>query len=237
MPETIKRQFNLLDLYCGAGGASHGYWIAGLNPHGIDFKPFRRYPYTQDIQDVLTLTPEYLAQFDVIHASPPCQIYSTVNNMTPDAVRVDLIPETRDLIFAALAIKPDLLYIIENVAGAPLIDPVMLCGANFGIKTYRHRFFETNFMEPEDAPPHITHVRPQALMGRRPLPFEFMNVIGITSDVVAARECMGIQWMKGEELSEAVPPAYTSYIGSFARTHLDKLHAGKPLFTSKQPAT
>ena len=202
---------------------------------GVDVRHYKRYPYEQLVKDVFELTPEFLSQFHIIHASPPCQIYSSVNNLTPDAVRVDYIPPARDLIYESLKLNPEQLYIIENVGGAPLIDPIQLCGASLGLMTYRHRYFETNFeIVP---PPHIPHIRPQADMGHRPLPFEFMQVMGITSDVVTARQVMGIPWMTGEELSEAIPPAYTSYIGSFARTHLDRLYSKKPLFSGTSTAS
>ncbi len=101
---------------------------------------------------------------------------------------------------------------IENVTGAPLKRPIELCGAMFGLRTYRHRLFETSF--PVEQPWHQAHelIAPQAKMGRPVQEDEFIQVVGNFSGVDLAREAMGIDWMARDELSEAIPPAYSEYI-------------------------
>lgn len=250
----MHRAYKAVDCFCGAGGAAQGYWIAGFDIVGIDQDPayHRRYPFTfvqfdaiaylatllndsTPIENNELLPPElrFVPQF--IHASPPCQIYSPINSFPSVSNRVDLVDITRDHLLALQEKYPDLCWIIENVAGAPLIDPVELCGATFGLKTYRHRYFEISHREiaeliMDHAPPHIPHIRPQAGLGRRPLPHEFMQVVGGLADVAAARIAMGIPWMSGPELAQAIPPSYTAFLGSYMRKHLDQLNKGKPLF-------
>jgi len=110
-------------------------------------------------------------------------------------------------------------YVIENVEGAPLLDPVTLCGAMFpGIAVYRHRLFEANF--PIRVPAHPHHHAPIAKMGR-PVPVgSFMHVVGNFSDAAAGRRAMGIDWMTRDELREAIPPAFTRHIGMQLAAHL-----------------
>jgi len=125
----------LLDLYCGVGGASVGYHQAGFEVYGVDLKHGKRYPYTYlraDVLDVLR-DEEYINQFDVIHASPPCQTHSITQHLRnaqgKTTSKLDLIPETRAALIASG--KP---YIIENVPGSPLINSIQLCGSSFGLK-------------------------------------------------------------------------------------------------------
>jgi DNA (cytosine-5)-methyltransferase 1 len=102
-------------------------------------------------------------------------------------------------------------YVIENVQGAPLLDPVVLCGAMFGLRTYRHRLFEANFLI--KAPAHPPHVAPTRKMGRPIRDGEFMHVVGNFSGVGTARDIMGMPWASRDGLREAIPPAYTKHIG------------------------
>jgi DNA (cytosine-5)-methyltransferase 1 len=103
-------------------------------------------------------------------------------------------------------------YIIENVEGAPLLDPVTLCGAMFpGLSVYRHRLFECSF--PAIAPPACVHIAPLRKMGRPAQPGDFLHVVGNFSGVAQARTAMGIDWMTRDELREAIPPAYTEFLG------------------------
>jgi len=101
-------------------------------------------------------------------------------------------------------------YVIENVPGAPLIDPTMLCGQMFGHDLYRHRLFECSF--PTTAPTHPPHVIPASRAGHW-TPGTVMSVAGHVSPIAKAREVMGIDWMTRDELAESIPPAYTEWTG------------------------
>ncbi|MEU9870680.1 DNA cytosine methyltransferase [Actinomadura sp. NPDC048021] len=149
----------------------------------------------------------HLAGFDLIHASPPCQAYSLAQRIRGN-VHPDLIGPVRERLQAS-----GLPYVIENVPGAPLRDPMTLCGAMFpGLRVYRHREFETS--HPILVPPHPGHAAPLRKMGRPPHPGDFVHVVGNFSGVAYAREAMGIAWMTRDELREAIPPAYTRHLGA-----------------------
>lgn len=200
----------LLDLFCGAGGAARGYYEAGFEVTGVDIKRQPNYPYNfyeRDTMDVLRS--EDLSHFDVIHASPPCQAYSQ-NRFTSEqkgANYPDLIAEVRTLLRATG--KP---YIIENVQGASLEYPVMLCGTQFGLKVFRHRFFESNVMM--FCPTHLPHVDKACRQGTKPQKEnEFMTITGNFSGVEQGKKAMGIDWMKRSELTQAIPPEFTKYLG------------------------
>ena len=141
----------LLDLFCGAGGAAMGYHRAGFEVVGVDIEPQPRYPfefYQADALNVLTsiFTP---LDFDAIHASPPCQAYSWSARRWTEVERADLLAPTRELLRAT-----GLPYVIENVPGAPMQNPIRLCGVMFGLEVIRHRLFESNvaMVEPWHAP-------------------------------------------------------------------------------------
>lgn len=192
----------LLDLFCGAGGASMGYYRAGFDVVGVDINPQPRYPFEFHQADALTFP---LEGFDVIHASPPCQAYTKAQKLRGNE-HPELIWPIRKRIK-----QTGKLYVIENVPSSPLINPIVLCGAYFGLKTYRHRLFESN--APLIQPPHPEHQWKTTKMGRRPKNGEFMHVVGHFSGIDEARTAMGIDWMKQRELAESIPPAYTEYIG------------------------
>lgn len=117
------------------------------------------------------------------------------------------------------------LYCIENVEGAPLSEPLLLCGAMFpGLRTYRHRLFESPFVI--EQPIHPKHSFPMTKMGRRPKPGTFLHIVGHFSDLSQCSDAMGIHWMNSSELAEAIPPAYGEYIGLAA---LRRLHLGHNL--------
>jgi len=222
----------ILDLYCCQGGASEGYRRAGFEPYGVDMEAQPRYPFPFHQGDALevllallrgeaiTFTrPDgsterlTLADFDALAASPPCQAY-TLAQRIQNRAHPDLIASTRTMLVASR-----LPYVIENVEGAPLIDPVMLCGAMFpSLRVYRHRLFETNF--PLVAPLHPTHVAPLRKMGRPPAGGDFMHVVGNFSGVAQAKVAMGIDWMSRDGLRESIPPAMTEYIGRQLMTQL-----------------
>ena len=204
----------LLDLYCGAGGAAMGYHQAGFNDIvGVDIEPQKRFPFNFVQGGALEYLEAHGKEFDLIHASPPCQLYSKTHRIAKGN-HPDLIGVTRDL--CRKINKP---YVIENVVGAPLIDPIMLCGTMFNLRTYRHRLFEIHPFQ-IDAPPHLKHVVKTTKMGRPLQPKTFMIICGSISGVDKAREIMQIDWMTGRELSQAIPPVYTKWIGIQIRRKL-----------------
>ena len=208
----------LLDIYCGAGGAAVGYSRAGFDDIvGVDNESQPDYPFTFVKADALEYIAEYGKDFDAIHASPPCQAYSTFSAIWKRDYP-DLIGETRDLMKSTN--KP---YIIENVKGAPLENALMLCGTMFGLLVVRHRYFECRppicF-----APTSCNHVLKVVKHGRKPKRYkEYASVTGHFSDIEYSRIAMGIDWMKGKDLAQAIPPAYTEYIGGIV---LDFIRTG-----------
>ena len=198
-----------LDLFCGAGGAAMGYYRAGFDEIvGVDIKPQKNYPFTFVLGDALEYLREHGHEFDFIHASPPCQAYSLAGQQWRGAGKeyADLVEPTRELLI--LSGKP---YVIENVPGAPLINPTILNGAFFGMNLRRTRLFETNpplpfMLLPKEGPSRFR-------MGRPPKKNDPVVPVGHFSNVPRARDVMGIDWMTGAELTQAIPPAYTEYIG------------------------
>ncbi|MDR1726675.1 MAG: DNA cytosine methyltransferase [Acidobacteriota bacterium] len=218
-----RRKFRLLDLFCCAGGAGVGYSKAGFDVLGVDIKPQPHYPLPFIQADALNLSPEFLATFDAIHASPPCQSYSDLAKRNGNA---DAWPRLIEPVREMLR-RTGLPYVIENVEGAPLIDPVVLCGTMFkGLRVIRHRLFEANFEIV--APPHkgkhpICHTfdKRKAQYGKTDEMRDFVSVNGGGNcSVAAARDAMGISWMTKNELNEAIPPAYTYLIGKQLLAHL-----------------
>jgi DNA (cytosine-5)-methyltransferase 1 len=200
----------LLDLFCGAGGASMGYSRAGFDVTGMDIKHGKRYPFTYVRKDVMELRSEDLEDFDVIHASPPCQTFSATRHLRnaqgKSTNKKDLLAQVRSLLIASG--KP---YVIENVKGAPLIDAVQLCGSAFGLKVRRHRLFESNVAIRGTDCHHRQQGKPVGIYGsmRDEIPGG-----GHTAKTMAeANDAMGINWMIWGELVEAIPPAYTHHIG------------------------
>lgn len=213
----------LLDLFCGAGGAGMGYRRAGFDVVGVDIKHQKRYPFDFVNFDIEILFATGWKRFldlhgiDAIHASPPCQSFtayrrkgSGVGDNYPN-----LIPGTRRALEAS-----GLPYIIENVEGAPLIDPVTLCGSSFLLDVRRHRLFESNVRL--SAPPcahewqtprfppatNRTNLRSTVEVGVWRIPLEVQSA------------AMGIDWMTLGELSESIPPAYTEHLGAQLLEHM-----------------
>lgn len=196
----------LLDLFCCAGGAGAGYAKAGFEVVGVDLHPQPRYPFEFHQADAMTFD---LSGFDAIHASPPCQAYTVLGGREDLSHYPDLVDAVRERLQAA-----GVPWIIENVPGAPLRDPITLCGAMFGLRSYRHRLFESSAQLV--APPHPKHeVRVNRRGENRREHWANGGFITITGDVgvYCGPEAMGVDWMSGNELSQAIPPAYTEYLG------------------------
>lgn len=199
----------ILDLFCGAGGAGTGYHHAGFDVVGVDINPQPNYPFQLIQADAIVEISRHgggLRDFDAIHASPPCQAYSNAQRLMKND-HPDLIGRTREMLVAT-----GLPYVIENVVGSPLVNPIVLEGQMFpGLRTSRPRLFETNWdLEQPLFPPRPVHTK----MGRPPVDGEFMHVVGNFSGAQAGRDAMGIDWMTRDELREAIPPAYTEWIGA-----------------------
>lgn len=228
----------LLDLFCCQGGASKGYADAGWTVVGADINPQPRYPFRFHQGDALELLtgmlrsklyrfaphPGHLewltlGNFAAVHASPPCQLYSKTHRINRSDFP-DLIGPVRELLD-----KTGLPYVIENVVDAEpeLKDPVMLCGEMFGVETYRHRLFETNWNL--TVPEHPEHVARTTKMGRAPIAGEYMHVVGNFSGVDKAREVMGMPWASRDGLREAIPPVYTEHIGRQLLAHMQEVAA------------
>jgi DNA (cytosine-5)-methyltransferase 1 len=183
-----------------------GYYRAGFDVVGVDIKPQPRYPFQFIQADAMTFP---LDGYDAIHASPPCQAYSSLKSMLKNPEEhPELIDATRDRL-----VDSGVPWVIENVMGAPLRNHVVLCGEMFGLRTVRHRKFETPFLILQPQHP-IGHKAPTSMKTRRKQ-FDAGMHISVTGDVGSwvGPACMGIDWMLGDELSQAIPPAYTEYIG------------------------
>ena len=187
-----------------------GYSRAGFDVVGVDIKPQPHYPFEFHQTDALTCS---LDEFDVIHASPPCQAYSALRGFT-DGSYPELVAPIRERLARA-----GIPWVIENVVGAPLINPIRLCGSSFGLRVWRHRLFEMS--DPPAMVPPCSHYS-------YPLPIDVTGTGGPSSkprtapggglsrkpkSMAEASEAMGIDWMTRPEISEAIPPAYTEWIG------------------------
>ncbi len=189
----------LLDLFCAAGGAAMGYSRAGFEVFGVDNRPQPRYPFASVLADALEYLAEHGEEYDVIHASPPCQAYSRATcwaGCRED--HPDLIGPVREILMVIG--KP---YIIENVQEARrlLQFPLMLCGSMFGLRIQRHRYFEVPLL-PLILLPDCRHSRAD---------FSFDHGKKQSERVYA--DAMGCAWMTVQQARQAVPPAYTHYIG------------------------
>lgn len=200
----------LLDLFCCQGGAGMGYKQAGFDVTGVDIKPQPKYPFNFILGDAIDYLKRHGNEYCFIHASPPCQGYS---HLTPEKYKCNydrLIYSLRELL-----IKIGKPFCIENVVGArkELINPILLCGSMFDLRTQRHRLFETSFKIV--APAKCNHSElPLLVTTASKASREKRFKLGIKPKSVAnAPMAYGIDWMDFNGLKESIPPAYTKYIG------------------------
>jgi DNA (cytosine-5)-methyltransferase 1 len=210
----------LLDLFCGAGGAGMGYHRAGFDVVGVDIRPQPRYPFEFHQADALTFP---TAGFDVIHASPPCQAYSVTKSLS-SKVHPELVQPTRAKLEAS-----GLSWVIENVPGAPLIAPLVLCGTEFGLRAptghwvRRHRLFESNVFLMGAGGCHCAGRLTAYTTGHPPAETTLWKgwQMGRRDSAIAFE----IDWMVGDELTQAIPPAYTRHIGGQLLAHVQAVAA------------
>lgn len=215
----------LLDLFCCEGGAGMGYARAGFDVTGIDLRRWPNYPFEFHRADAIEYARDHSTEFDAIHASPPCQAHSVLKHRHPDVFdsmlfpltsHPDLVPATRDMLNST-----GLPFIIENVPGAPLIDPVVLCGSMFGLgadcedgyrQLQRHRLFESNVaLSPPGPCRHsglVVGVYGNGGGGVR------AATRGYKATKREGNDALGTGWMSVAGMSQAIPPAYTQWLGA-----------------------
>ena len=214
----------LLDLYSCAGGAAMGYHNIGFEVVGVDIEPQPNYPFEHHVGDAIEYVRSHWHEFDAIHASPPCQAFSKTKTLH-DNDHPDLIEPTRNALN-----ETGLPWVMENVVGAPLINPIKLSGQNFNmtaldvdgvpLKLVRTRLFESNFLllPPQEFHPN-THIQTASVYGagggwtpkHRDNPERRGGYIPHT-DVI--KELLGIDWMTKHELSQSIPPKFTEWVGA-----------------------
>jgi DNA (cytosine-5)-methyltransferase 1 len=224
----------LLDLFCGAGGAAMGYARAGFEVVGVDIVTQPDYPFEFIQDNALFFLNEHIEElphaYDVIHASPPCQAFSDMKTMANARKHPDLLAPTRNLLR-----ELGLPYVIENVEGAPMEtgpagfftegNGVVLCGSMFGLTTEeyalrRHRLFESNVPLPRMACRHdpsktvVGFYGDHARIRRRAGGHKDrgLDILG-AEKMGLVRDLMGIDWMGWTAANQAIPPAYTEWIG------------------------
>lgn len=219
----MTRKYKILDLFCCEGGAAKGYADAGFEVIGVDINPkfAKRYPFEFYAADALDFAVNNYKEFDAIHASPPCQAYSVTKN-GHNKEHPMLIEPTRKVLQ-----QIGLPYVIENVVGAPLINPITLCGRMFNLEAIdddgtplvmdRHRLFESNINI--EQPNHEVHKRNVQVAGsyggarRDKIEARTVRKGGYVPSKHVQEELLGIDWMTQHGLYQSIPPVYTKYIG------------------------
>lgn len=217
----------LLDLFCGAGGAAMGYYEAGFEVVGIDIKHQRNYPFRFIEGDVLDLG--LWPAFDAVHASPPCTEFTKAKRGRVGHTGwmengSNLLRQT-SIVLSALAAP----HVIENVTDAPMPFNTWrgrLCGSMFGLDVRRHRWFTSNHdlgrtpkCDHASQAPRFRSLNTQ----RRHVLSPVVTVTGhinYDGELELRRRAMGIDWMTNPELVQAIPPAYTRWLGARLLEHL-----------------
>ena len=221
---TTQGPLRILDLFCGAGGCSFGYALAGFEPVGVDLRDQKDYPFEfigfEALAYLKDMGRSIRRRFDAVHASPPCQGYSRAMKHLSHPTALLLEPVREALKELGLP------YVIENVPGAPIGvqpdlfggDGFQICGTAFGLRVYRHRLFESNL------PLFGTHcnhrlpaLNPHNQKGRDRIYAEF----GRGDPEAVWRQDMGVGWMSRYDAREAIPPTYTEFIGKQLRAHIE----------------
>lgn len=227
----MERKYKLLDCCCKAGGASMGYHNAGFEVVGVDIEPQPNYPFKFVQGDVLEILndKDFISQFDVVTCSPPCQHYSKLKYLNGnvekwEANHVDLVAPVREAL-----IKTGKPYVIENVENAPLINPIKLCGSQFeNMYTQRPRLFESNIPLKQPDTPVVRHKTLR--LGQGPAEDGYITVAGtrnpkgmndVQTRLYYGFALGGIDWMTLEELTQAIPPVYTEFLGKQIIAYLE----------------
>jgi DNA (cytosine-5)-methyltransferase 1 len=228
----VTRRPLLIDFYCAAGGSSMGFHRAGFDVVGVDVEPQPRYPFRFIRADAVTDGASLIADLRpvAVAGSPPCKLHTSVRHTIRPGARlvypVNLIPETRAMFDAS-----GLPYVIENVPGAPLADPLVLCGSMFDLAVRRHRLFELGgWKMPRPACRHREQVARSPgypatrYHSGRPVthlsPVVSVHGGGKAVSIDVQRRAMGVDWMTRDELSQAIPPAYTEHVGRALMAHV-----------------
>jgi Site-specific DNA methylase len=199
----------LLDLFCCCGGISKGFHNKGWDCTGVDITNNHQYPYAFIHDDVFNLPVDYFQEFDLIHASPPCQVYTWGTRKDRKTKFVDLVDKTRQLL-----LKTGKPFIIENVIGAPLRKDLILCGEMFKLRVLRHRIFEIEGFtvlqpkhEKHKPPVNKTHSYYSCVSGHGGDSYSFK--------LEDWQRDIGIDWVNNKaHLTQMIPPKYAEYIAS-----------------------
>jgi len=228
----MGQRLKLLDLFCGGGGASMGYHEAGYEVTGVDLRAQPDYPFTFIQADAMAILADldFLNQFDVIHASPPCQVFTRARHLMKAQGNSTDKPDLVEAVRAAL-IAWGGTYVIENVPDAPM-NGITLCGSSFNLKVRRHRIFESNVAIPELVHYHKEQGKPvgvygamgDQLQGEDKVTGKYVYGGTVAKTLLEAQDAMGIDWLKWQQLKESIPPAYTKYIGEKLSTEV--IHRG-----------
>ena len=217
----------VLDLFCGGGGASMGYHLAGYEVVGVDDKPQPHYPFEfwqGDAVEVLQMMVDgaaFMGPFDLIHASPPCQPFTRARKLMEAQGGK---PKSIDLLTPSLPLLKALgaPYVVENVPGAPMRPDIILCGSMFGLKVRRHRWFQSNLPlgipstcrhKEQGKPIGVYHVMGDTAQGVDRTTGRWVVGGSTAKTLEEAQGAMGIDWLPWKSLKEAIPPAYSRWIG------------------------